>query len=231
MCRHERRKITKRAYPIDEPGALWNFLMAAGYVKPIRFSLENKEYELTLTNHEVRLTFDSLISRGFNKADSSKRKFLKALLSHDLENMNIYLNHISKTVFSFFDTDGNEPKRFYHAFVLGLIVDLKESYTIRSNRESGYGRYDVTLFPKQASNPGIVIEFKTQNSTSERSLENTCMNALKQIYEKDYITELLDTHVLADKIYVYGFAFMGKKVLICGGSYNQLDWTDILKEK
>ncbi|MBQ7585834.1 MAG: PD-(D/E)XK nuclease domain-containing protein, partial [Desulfovibrionaceae bacterium] len=214
---------------LDDPGAIWSFLMAAGYVKPTNFNLESREYELTLTNHEVHLAFNTFISNWFKKTITYKRKFIKALLSDDLTSMNINLRHITKTVFSFFDTRGDEPERFYHGFVLGLIVDLKDRYNIKSNRESGDGRYDVTMFPKQSKNHGIVIEFKTQDSESETTLEKTCHSALKQIRKKDYITELLDNNVRPNDIYVYGFAFKEKNVLICGGANDQINWTDIMR--
>ena len=215
---------------LDEPGAIWSFLMAAGYVKPTNCNLEKKEYTLTLTNHEVHLTFAALITSWFAKTIPYNRQFLKALLSDDLPNMNDNLRHITKTVFSFFDTSGDEPERFYHGFVLGLIVDLKERYVIKSNRESGYGRYDVTMFPKKACDPGLVIEFKTQDLDCETKLEKTCQNALKQIRKKEYVTELLDNTVSENRIYVYGFAFKGKDVLICGGAYGQIDWACVMKE-
>ena len=216
---------------LDEPGVLWSFLMATGYLKPISFNKEKQQYKLTLTNHEVHLALDILISNWFKNSISYNRKFLKALLSDDLEGMNINLNHITKTVFSFFDTSGNEPERFYHGFVLGLIVDMKDRYIIKSNRESGSGRYDVTMFPKRVNDKGIVIEFKTLNYENEINIEKTCKNALKQIRKKDYIKELLDNEVISSKIYVYGFGFHGKDVMICGGANDQIDWIDIMKEK
>ena len=215
---------------LDEPGAVWSYLMASGYVKPINFNLENREYELTLTNHEVHLTLATLITDWFKKTLVYKRKFVQALLSDDVKSMNTNLNQITKTVFSYFDASGDEPERFYHCFVLGLIVDLKDRYNIKSNRESGDGRYDVVMFPKQANDHGIVIEFKTSAAANENQLAKTCKSALQQIREKEYIADLVSNNVMPNQIYVYGFAFKNKNVLICGGAYDQIDWSDIIKE-
>ena len=215
---------------LDEPGALWSFLMATGYVKPINFNLENKEYELTLTNHEVHLTFAKLITNWFTKTLTFNRKFVQALLSDDVKSMNTNLNQITKTVFSYFDASGDEPERFYHCFVLGLIVDLKDRYNIKSNRESADLRYDVVMIPKQANDHGIVIEFKTSAAANEKQLKTTCKSALRQIREQEYIVDLVSSNVMPNQIYVYGFAFKSKNVLICGGAYDQIDWSDIIKE-
>ncbi|MBQ7618048.1 MAG: PD-(D/E)XK nuclease domain-containing protein, partial [Desulfovibrio sp.] len=130
-----------------------------------------------------------------------------------------------------FDTSGHEPERFYHGFILGLIVELKDRYIIKSNRESGDGRYDVTLFPRLAHDHGIVLEFKNFDPKKERKIEKTCTNALRQIKEKNYITELLDHNVDEGNIFVYGFAFNGKNVLICGGAYQKIDWDKIVSTK
>ena len=100
---------------------------------------------------------------------------------------------------------------------MGLLVTLKARYMIISNRESGLGRYDICMYPKQASDHGIVIEFKSLTS-DEKHLETTCANVLKQIKEKDWINDLLVHNVSQSNIYVYSFAFKGKRVLICGGA-------------
>ena len=113
---------------------------------------------------------------------------------------------------------GKEPERFYHGFVLGLIVDLKERYAIESNRESGFGRYDVMLFPLNKSDPGIVIEFKSIDyDEGENSLKDTAISALNQIEEKKYVAALEARGVPKERIFTYGFAFKGKEVLIEGG--------------
>ena len=208
---------------LDDTGALWSLLMATGYLKPIKFNLETKDYELTLTNHEVHEVFDTLITNWFKKSINFKRKFLEALLSDDLACMNTNLKEVTKTAFSFFDSSGNEPERFYHGFVLGLIVDLKEHYIIKSNRESGDGRYDVMMIPRHTNLHSIIIEFKTADTKDENNLEKTCHSAIKQIRDKNYIADLLYNNITADNIYIYGIAFQKKNVLICGGLESKID--------
>ena len=147
---------------------------------------------------------------------TNTKTFCKALLADDIPKMNAILKSIAENTWSFFDTAKPEPERFYHAFVLGLIVDLTARYEIRSNRESGDGRYDVCLFPKQSGDRGIVIEFKTRQADEENDLHETCAKALTQITEKHYTNELKAWNCAS--IFTYGFAFEGKKVLICGGA-------------
>ena len=138
--------------------------------------------------------------------------------------MNDYMNDVVLNTFSSFDSgkkksDKKAPENFYHGFVLGLMVDQSENYIITSNRESGYGRYDIMLEPKDKKSqkyPGIVIEFKVINSRKEKSLEETVAAALKQIENKDYDTELVKRGVKKEDIHHYGFAFEGKEVLIDG---------------
>ena len=207
----------------EQKEAIWNFLMASGYVKPLSFDHSTEEYQITLTNYEVHRILNKLISRWFNKSNAQGDKFRTALLSDNLKYMNKYLNTITKNTFSYFDTSGNEPERFYHAFVLGLLVDLQGRYEILSNRESGFGRYDVTMFPKHSDDHGIIIEFKTLENDTEKSLEDTCLNALKQIKEKKYISSLISHGIRKSNIYVYGFSFRGKDVLICGGAVETLN--------
>ena len=171
----------------NEQCSIWNFLIAAGYVKHLSFNLETDEFEIKLTNYEVNLILNRLISRWFNKPNVQGNKFRQALLTDNLEYMNKFLSEIAKNTFSFFDTSGEEPERFYHAFVLGLLVDLKDQYEITSNRESGFGRYDVIMFPKSRHEHAIVIEFKTLEKNTENSLNDAALNALKQIKEKEYL--------------------------------------------
>ena len=136
--------------------------------------------------------------------------------------MNDYMNDIALNVFSSFDTgkrpSGAEPERFYHGFVLGLMVELQGRYIITSNRESGFGRYDIVLEPcNPAKDDAIIIEFKVFKKRRETSLEDTVQAALSQIKEKEYAETLIAKGIPEDRVRSYGFAFEGKKVLIGEG--------------
>ena len=209
--------------------AVWSLMLASGYLKVI--SLEPLDamreyeckYELALTNREILFMFRKMILRWFSPAKRETNEFIRALISGDIESMNAYMNKVTLKTISYFDTGNTpsdeEPERFFHGFVLGLIVDQTENYIITSNRESGYGRYDIMLEPIDKTNeklPGIVIEFKVINPRKENSLEETVEAALKQIEEKNYNAELIKRGVKEENIHHYGFAFKGKEVLIDG---------------
>ena len=208
--------------------AIWSLLLASGYLKVDYFDFAkangNNIYELSITNFEVKKMFEKMIDNWFKTRDDSSSEFLGALLKGDLEAMNYYINEITANIFSCFDVAGKEesrirPENFYHGFVLGLMVDQSENYIITSNRESGFGRYDIMLEPIDKNNdkyPGIIIEFKVINSRKENSLEETVKAALNQIKEKNYDAELIKRGVNKENIHHYGFAFKGKEVLIEG---------------
>ncbi len=204
-------------------GAIWSLLLASGYLKIARYEMEprmgKRAYILKVTNHETMLMFEEMIESWFAEEDTAYGNFKEALLAGNLDYMNQFMNQVALTSFSSFDSgtkpsESLEPERFYHGFVLGLIVDLEGKYHIMSNRESGFGRYDVVMEPLQKSLDAIVIEFKVQNLAKEEKLEQTVQNALLQIEEKKYDTELLARGIPKSKIRHYGFAFCGKKVLI-----------------
>ena len=206
--------------------AVWSLLLANGYLKVL--SAEDyhdipegtsPKYELTLTNLEVRVMFNNMVRSWFLDSESDYNYFVKALLQGDKKAMNAYMNRIALNVFSYFDTGNKpskeEPERFYHGFVLGLLVDLQCDYVVTSNRESGFGRYDVMIEPKNpAEGDAIILEFKVYDEEEEASLKETVVAALKQIEEKQYAKQLEARGIPKERIRSYGLAFQGKKVLI-----------------
>ncbi len=204
--------------------AIWSLLLASGYLKVVSRESEEElisgypKYELMLTNLEVKRMFERMIYSWFNGPDESYNDFVEAMLSDDLEAMNVFMNRMALQSFSYFDTGNgpsvDEPERFYHGFVLGLMVDLAADYVIKSNRESGFGRYDIMIEPKDKKKTAIIIEFKVFNKRRESSLEDTVKSALDQIEEKGYAADLIAEGFKEDNIRKYGFAFEGKKVLI-----------------
>ncbi len=200
--------------------AIWSLLLASGYLKVERYEMKKGRfyYSLSLTNYEVRYMFEEIIEGWFSRPIPSYNSFIKALLSNNLKEMNLYMNEVALKTFSYFDTGSNpsraEPERFYHGFVLGLLVELSDRYILTSNRESGYGKYDVVLEPKEKKDNAYVLEFKIHDAKDEKNLEDTAAEALRQIKEKDYATVLRTKGIPKENIYSYGFAFAGKKVLI-----------------
>lgn len=205
--------------------AIWSLLMASGYLKPdkVEYKGELLEpwYHLSITNLETVSMFSNMFKGWFNNDSSNYGEFVQALLKGRLREMNIYMNDVAMSTFSYFDvgtqpSERTQPERFFHGFVLGLLVELRDIYEIKSNRESGYGRYDVMLVPKSDDRKynAIILEFKVYDSYDESTLEDTAQSALRQIEEKNYDAELIARGIEKDRIRHYGFAFEGKRVLI-----------------
>lgn len=222
--------------PIDEQivynqlnrreGAIWSLLLASGYLKVLDREEENEvvggglpKYELALTNQEVKRMFECMVRDWFEVSDGAYNDFVEALLLGDLKAMNEYMNEVALKTFSYFDVgkkpSEEKPERFYHGFVLGLIVDLQGRYMVTSNRESGFGRYDVMMEPKDVENDtAFILEFKVYDPDDGATLGDTVAAAHAQIEEKQYAASLMAKGVPAEHIRKYGFAFEGKKVLI-----------------
>jgi hypothetical protein len=193
--------------------------VASGYLK-----LENTviygytECDLRLTNREVQIMFENMIRGWFRRRQYEYNSFIKALLKNDKKAMNAYMNKVALETISYFDSGSHpseaEPERFYHGFVLGLMVDLRERYVITSNRESGFGRYDIMMTPLNQTDDAIIIEFKVYDSEDEKDLKATVQDALRQIEEERYEETLIAQGIPVERIRKYGFAFEGKRVLI-----------------
>ena len=206
--------------------AIWSLLLANGYLKVLSYETYQDvpegsmpKYQMALTNLEVKLMFQSMIHDWFAVVEPDYNDFIKAMLMGDVDAMNEYMNRVALQTFSYFDTgeraSGAEPERFYHGFVLGLLVDLRSRYELKSNRESGFGRYDVMLVPRNLKEGNaVILEFKVRNVRKEKSLEETARSALDQIRERRYHEELTNRGISEERIKIYGFAFEGKRVLI-----------------
>lgn len=207
---------------VDE-NAIWSLFLTSGYLKVESYVLNEDTgadlYELALTNKEVQIMFRKMIKKWFSRTGTVYNGFIRALLQDDVKSMNAYMNRVALATFSYFDSGKNpsmetQPERFYHGFVLGLAVELADRYVITSNRESGFGRYDVMLEPRNETDPAVILEFKVKDSQEETSLEDTADAALNQIERQQYESALRNKGIASERIRKYGFAFEGKEVLI-----------------
>ncbi len=206
----------------SKESAVWSLLLASGYLRVKNWSMDKRGrmiYELILTNREVLLMFEQMVVDWFSDFTPAYNSFIKALLLDEKKAMNVYMNRVAFTTFSYFDTgkhpsETTEPERFYHGFVLGLLVDLAGRYTITSNRESGFGRYDVVLEPLLDTDDAVILEFKVHDPDEEDTLADTAQEALKQIERMKYSVALQAKGISQERIRRYGFAFEGKKVFI-----------------
>lgn len=211
----------------ESRNAIWSLLLASGYLKVDKYEEIPEDdgqitfmYTLSITNLEVKAMFSKLIKDWFSRSPVFN-DFILAMLKGDIKAMNWYMNQVALSTFSYFDAgnrpSGKEPERFYHGFVLGLMVDKANDYIVKSNRESGFGRYDVVMEPKDSSDVAVIMEFKVYDEEDEATLSDTADSALRQIEEKRYDTELINRGIPEEHIYKYGFAFEGEKCLIKKG--------------
>ena len=205
--------------------AVWSLLLATGYLKVLDLKYvgerKRKMYTLTLTNMEAESIFEKMVKGWFGgSTETYYNEFINALLRDNVRKMNTFMNKVALNTFSSFDSgnkpsEQTEPERFYHGFVLGMVVNMADTYIVRSNRESGYGRYDVMLEPVDKDGKAFIFEFKVLDpDEDEETLEDTLAAAHRQIAEKKYETELVSRGFAPEKIRKYGFAFRGRECLI-----------------
>jgi hypothetical protein len=212
----EEEFVLKDIYIVED--FLWSFLLMGGYLKKTGKRRDDAAgcmyYTLSVPNLEVRITYTRIIKRYFSdKIENQELEMmLKALLEGDIDVFaEIFSDYVIKSM-SFFDTAGEEEK-VYHAFVMGLLLWLGNGYQIKSNRESGYGRYDIMIIPKEKSKLGFIIEFK--KTRKKETLETAVKSALEQIENKKYETELLQSGINNYK--KLAIVFKGKEVTVKEG--------------
>lgn len=200
-----------------EEDSLWSFLLMGGYLKQTAKKRDPGSgrvcYFLSIPNEEVKYTYVRIIRRYFSTKIENKKLeiMLKALLEGDIHLFEKMLQAIVLAVFSYHDF-GNEPEKVYHALVAGLLIWISNTHEIKSNRESGYGRYDIMIIPKNPSLVGYVIEFKSVDVESNETIEAAIEAALVQIEVKRYETELVSRGIT--RIKKLAIAFLGKKVVV-----------------
>lgn len=196
------------------PESVWTLLLFSGYLSLTETPSYGKPCKLRIPNVEVAELYRSTILDWFkNSIHLSKYNLLlKSLISGDIDTFSRIFGDFMVSSVSIFDTSPEEPEKIYHAFVLGMLLGLKDSHEVKSNRESGYGRYDVMLIPKNKNELGIIMEFKKITSYDQMNPEEAAASALKQIEEKNYRQDLIDRGIC--KILYLGLAFKGKQCCI-----------------
>ena len=195
---------------------VWSFLLLSGYLKVVDKIRKEDEiyYKVAIPNVEVKHMYNKIIKDWASESyvSSEYNEMLKALINFDYEVFEeIFIDYVEKSL-SYFDVSGEEPERVYHGFVLGMLVALNNTHYVLSNRESGYGRYDVMVIPKDITKPGIIIEFKRARKNNKKTIEQLIEEAKTQIEDKKYETELLSRGITDIKKLV--IVFKGKEVSV-----------------
>jgi hypothetical protein len=196
------------------PNAIWSLLLYSGYLTIDATPSYGIPCRLRIPNIEVTELYKSVILDWFGKSinENKYKLLLNSLIVGDMDTFSQIFREFLLSSVSVFDVPTEESEKIYHAFILGMLIGLNDKYEVKSNRESGLGRYDVMLIPKNAKDLGIIMEFKKISLFKKMDLETAVHSALKQIEEKQYDQELFDRGV--HRILHIGFAFEGKKVLI-----------------
>ena len=189
---------------------IWGLMLQTGYLKVIEtVSLEERLYKVALPNNEIKDLFRGMVREWFSHQVEGEdlRSILNDLVNLKLEDFERKLKKLVIEMFSYFDVGENTAESFYHAFILGMLVGLKDSYYVKSNRESGYGRYDIMLEPKEKESNSFIMEFKIIESMEEKEVKAKIKEAKEQIKDKKYEQELKER----------GFKNITKMVFVCNG--------------
>ena len=202
------------------PDAVWSFLLFTGYLKVLNIHQKNEDLscELQVPNKEVRTFYRKTIMEWFKGSTTSEKmqEMLQGLISADILTFEYYFKLFVLNTMSYFDPTGEEPERVYQAFVLGILVNLSDDYYVKSNRESGFGRYDIALIPKdiKVQEKGIIFELKKANPVTKETIAEALIAAEKQIETKKYEAELIEAGVSKENIIKIAIAFQGKEVFM-----------------
>ena len=192
---------------------IWGLLLGTGYLKVTGVvDLAMGVYKVKIPNYEIKFLFQNIIRDWFNDKviGNNLNTILKDLVTLKLDEFEQKFKVLVRQMFSFMDVGENTAENFYHAFVLGMLVGLKDSYYVNSNRESGYGRYDIMLEPKDKNGNSFIMEFKVYREEKEKDINDTIESAKKQIEERKY-EEILQEKGFKN-ITKMVFAFKGKEV-------------------
>jgi len=204
----------------DSNENIWSFLLMCGYLKAVKTeNIRGRLHcDLKIPNEEVHIFYENLIEKWFKESMTNQKYelMLKTLITGDIEIFAGLFKQFVINNISYFDVSGKEPERVYHAFVLGMLISLSKNYEVKSNKESGYGRYDVMIMPKDVSKIGIIIEFKKIDDFLSDTIEEGTGKALKQIEDKKYETELLEKGI--KDIVKLAIVFKGKEVKVTQGN-------------
>ncbi|AWI05480.1 AAA family ATPase [Clostridium drakei] len=204
----------------DSNQNIWSFLLLSGYLKAVRTELIRGRLncELEIPNEEVHIFYENLIIKWFQETMTSQKYelMLNILITGEIDIFAGIFKQFVINNLSYFDVSGTEPEKVYHAFVLGMLISLSENYEVKSNKESGYGRYDVMLVPKDIYKIGIVMEFKKIDDFLSTTIEEATKAALKQIADMKYVDELVNRGI--KNIIKLAIVFKGKEVQVTRGN-------------
>ena len=207
----------------SKSSSIWSFLLFSGYLSIVSSRRERGRLfaELEIPNQEIKYIYEEIFLDWLEENIGSQKLslMLNALTEGDVESFAQIFREFTINSLSYFDTSGSEAEKVYHAFVLGLLLNLRDNYQVKSNRESGYGRYDIMIIPDDKNKLGIIIEFKKISQFSSESKKEALDSALQQIEEKNYQAELNSLGI--NDILKLAVVFSGKEVEVKSGDSDE----------